>query len=82
MIFFVIFMLLMPVLLLNMLIAMMGNTYTDLTANSEKEWIRQWAKIVMVLERAFSKDALIKYQELYSIPVDNPAKNEAEHMSE
>ena len=81
MIYFVMFMLLMPILLLNMLIAMMGQTYTDITANSEKEWVRQWAKIVMVLERAFSKDALLKYQDQYSVPVDNPPKNESEHMS-
>ena len=49
MIYFVMFMLLMPILLLNMLIAMMGQTYTDISANSEKECVRQLAKIVMVL---------------------------------
>lgn len=38
---FAIFMILMPILLLNMLIAMMGNTYNQVIAKSEKEWRRQ-----------------------------------------
>ena len=74
-------MMLMPILLLNMLIAMMGNTYMNIIAKSEKEWIRQWAKIVMVLERAFSKDSLLKFQNQYAVPVDSPPKIDAEHLS-
>ncbi|KAK7476492.1 hypothetical protein BaRGS_00032240, partial [Batillaria attramentaria] len=38
---FMIFMILMPILLLNMLIAMMGNTYTQVISKSEKEWRKQ-----------------------------------------
>lgn len=79
---FVIFMMVMPILLLNMLIAMMGNTYMNIIAKSEKEWIRQWAKIVMVLERAFTKDSLLKFQDQYSVSVENPPKIDAEHMGE
>ncbi len=43
--FFVIFEILMPILLLNMLIAMMANTYAAVTEKSEKEFLKQvsWA---------------------------------------
>ena len=36
---FVMFMILVPILLLNMLIAMMGNTYVAVISRSRKEWI-------------------------------------------
>jgi hypothetical protein len=38
---FTIFMILVPILLLNMLIAMMGNTYAHVIEQSEKEWMKQ-----------------------------------------
>jgi succinate dehydrogenase hydrophobic anchor subunit len=38
---FAIFMVLVPILLLNMLIAMMGNTYAHVIEQSEKEWVKQ-----------------------------------------
>ncbi|XP_046630631.1 transient receptor potential cation channel subfamily V member 5-like [Daphnia pulicaria] len=47
---FVIFMIMVSILLLNMLIAMMGNTYALVIQQSEKEWVKQWAKIVITLE--------------------------------
>lgn len=75
-------MLVMPILLLNMLIAMMGNTFISIVAKSEKEWIRQWAKIVLVIERSFSQKSLLEYQKQYSVPVDSPPKVDAEYMSE
>lgn len=34
-------MVLVPILLLNMLIAMMGNTYAHVIEQSEKEWMKQ-----------------------------------------
>jgi hypothetical protein len=34
-------MILVPILLLNMLIAMMGNTYAHVIEQSEKEWMKQ-----------------------------------------
>ncbi|XP_026467661.1 uncharacterized protein LOC113371242 [Ctenocephalides felis] len=64
---FVIFMVFVPILLLNMLIAMMGNTYAHVIEQSEKEWMKQWAKIVVTLERAVSQTDLHKYLEEYSI---------------
>lgn len=38
---FVVFAILVPILLLNMLIAMMANTYEHIISRSEKEWKRQ-----------------------------------------
>lgn len=38
---FAVFMILVPILLLNMLIAMMGNTYQSVIVKSEKEWRKQ-----------------------------------------
>ncbi|XP_059476440.1 uncharacterized protein LOC132197274 isoform X2 [Neocloeon triangulifer] len=64
---FIIFMILVPILLLNMLIAMMGNTYALVIERSEKEWMKQWAKIVVSLERAVNHEDLKKYLEEYSI---------------
>ncbi|XP_055713995.1 uncharacterized protein LOC129808214 [Phlebotomus papatasi] len=64
---FVIFMIFVPILLLNMLIAMMGNTYAHVIEQSEKEWMKQWAKIVVTLERAVSQTDAKKYLEDYSI---------------
>ncbi|XP_076469164.1 uncharacterized protein LOC143299692 [Babylonia areolata] len=71
---FAIFMILMPILLLNMLIAMMGNTYNQVIAKSEKEWRKQWAKIVVVLERGFSKKQLRRFQMEYSVKLAGPPK--------
>ncbi|XP_067932842.1 transient receptor potential cation channel subfamily V member 5-like [Watersipora subatra] len=69
MIVFVIFMLMMPILLLNMLIAMMSSTFYEVIKKSEKDWILQWAKIVIALESTFNKKDLLKYQEMYSIQI-------------
>ncbi|XP_031780916.1 uncharacterized protein LOC100118680 [Nasonia vitripennis] len=72
---FTIFMVLVPILLLNMLIAMMGNTYAHVIEQSEKEWMKQWAKIVVSLERAVSQDDAHNYLQEYSIklgPGDDP----------
>ena len=38
---FVLFQILIPILLLNMLIAMMGNTYATVIEKSEKEFLKQ-----------------------------------------
>jgi len=47
---FVAFAVLVPILLINMLIAMMGNTYEQIIRRSEKEWKRQVraASVVML----------------------------------
>ena len=66
---FVIFMIMVPILLLNMLIAMMGNTYALVIQQSEKEWVKQWAKIVIALERAVNQMNCKEYLLSYSIKV-------------
>ncbi|XP_057371293.1 uncharacterized protein LOC130692234 [Daphnia carinata] len=66
---FVIFMIMVPILLLNMLIAMMGNTYALVIQQSEKEWVKQWAKIVIALERAVNQMHCKEYLLTYSIKV-------------
>ncbi|EDX10423.1 GD12626 [Drosophila simulans] len=50
-ILFFLFMVIVSVLLVNMLIAMMGNTYQKI-AEIRNEWQRQWARIVLVVERS------------------------------
>ncbi|XP_052742122.1 uncharacterized protein LOC112045497 [Bicyclus anynana] len=72
---FALFMVFVPILLLNMLIAMMGNTYAHVIEQSEKEWVKQWAKIVVSLERSVSQEDAHRYLQEYSIglgPSDDP----------
>uniref|UniRef100_H2Z594 Ion transport domain-containing protein n=1 Tax=Ciona savignyi TaxID=51511 RepID=H2Z594_CIOSA len=61
---FVIYMVIVTVLLINMLIAMMGNTFNKIAA-TRWEWQRQWAKIVLVMERSVSAEHRIKKQRIY-----------------
>lgn len=58
------------ILLINMLIAMMGNTYTKI-AETANEWQRQWARIVLVVERGVSPAARHANQGLYSQPMSD-----------
>ncbi|CAG0889066.1 unnamed protein product [Cyprideis torosa] len=62
---FVMFMIIVTVLLVNMLIAMMGNTYQKI-AETKNEWQRQWARIVLVVERGVSPAERLNNQKLYS----------------
>ncbi|XP_060529714.1 uncharacterized protein LOC132704064 isoform X2 [Cylas formicarius] len=71
---FGLFMVFVPILLLNMLIAMMGNTYAHVTEQSEKEWVKQWAKIVISLERAIPQQDAHNYLQEYSISL-GPAED-------
>jgi len=64
---FVLFQILLPILLLNMLIAMMGNTYAAVNEKSEKEFLKQWAKVIMSMERSAPPDKAKEYLESYSI---------------
>ncbi|EFO26604.2 hypothetical protein LOAG_01877 [Loa loa] len=66
-ILFVLYMFIMPIMLINILIAMMGNTYTTVIAQAEKAWRQQYAQIVMVLERSVKKEKLAACQLEYSI---------------
>ncbi|XP_039252712.2 transient receptor potential cation channel subfamily V member 5-like [Styela clava] len=66
-ILFVVYMLLVHVLLLNMLIAMMTRTYERIASKTKKEWRRQWASIIIIMERSHSNEDKIKFQNLYSV---------------
>lgn len=61
------------VLLINLLIAMMGNTYTKI-AETKNEWQRQWARIVLVVERGIAPhDRLKKFQHYSQTMADGRA---------
>ncbi|XP_025425863.1 transient receptor potential cation channel subfamily V member 6 isoform X4 [Sipha flava] len=67
---FIVFMVIVAILLVNMLIAMMGNTYQKI-AETRNEWQRQWARIVLVVERGVSPaQRLIKLM-YYSQPMSD-----------
>ncbi|CAF3336535.1 unnamed protein product [Rotaria socialis] len=70
-ILFIVFMILTPILLLNMLIASMGNTYQRIITISEKERIRQWAQLVLTIERSCSAKQRFDYQGVYAIGADD-----------
>ncbi|VDP40717.1 unnamed protein product [Heligmosomoides polygyrus] len=52
-IFFSIYELLVTLMLLNLLIAMMTRTYEKI-AETEKEWKRQWAQVILMLEQSLT----------------------------
>ena len=67
---FVLFQILIPILLLNMLIAMMGNTYGIVIESAEKEFLKAWAKVyTYIFWDHLNLDFLIlrKHPNLYSI---------------
>ena len=64
---FVFFQIFIPILLFNMLIAMMGNTYASVNEKSEKEFLKMWAKIIMSFERSVPQKQAKEYLEKYSI---------------
>ena len=66
-------MVIVAVLLINMLIAMMGNTYTKI-AETKNEWQRQWARIVLVVERGVApQDRLKKFNDYSQLMADGRA---------
>lgn len=69
-ILFVVFMVIVAVLLVNMLIAMMGNTYQKI-AETRNEWQRQWARIVLVVERGVAPAERLKNFNNYSQPMSD-----------
>ncbi|XP_076436751.1 transient receptor potential cation channel subfamily V member 5-like isoform X2 [Babylonia areolata] len=64
---FVVYMIMVTLLLVNMLIAMMGNTY-ELVTHTQKEWFRQWAKIVLMIELTVTPDKRTAEQTKYTQP--------------
>lgn len=52
-------------LLLNLLIAMMGDTYAKIAA-IKNEWMRQWAKTLLITERGIPPQERLRQQDLYA----------------
>ncbi|KAI1301163.1 Transient receptor potential cation channel subfamily V member 5 [Halotydeus destructor] len=73
--FFVLFLILVPILLLNMLIAMMGNTYSELISQSEREWSIQWANILIGIERSLPKKEATSCIEKYTMNLNKDPKS-------
>lgn len=69
-----IYMIMVTLLLVNMLIAMMGNTY-QLVNETQKEWFRQWAKIVLVVEQSVSTEIRKEERLKYSHPSADGDRN-------
>ena len=59
-----IFMSLLVILLLNLLIAMMGDTYAKI-AEIKNEWMRQWARMVLMIERSIPPKERLRQQNRY-----------------
>ncbi|KAK7475674.1 hypothetical protein BaRGS_00033100 [Batillaria attramentaria] len=67
---FVVYMVMVTLLLINMLIAMMGNTYT-IVNTTENVWFRQWARIVLMIEESISPGSRLGMRRQYSQPGQN-----------
>ena len=61
---FFIFIMIVVILLLNLLIAMMGDTYAKI-AEIKNEWMRQWARTVLIVERGIPPAERLRQQNLY-----------------
>ena len=59
------FLLIVFVMLINLLIAMMGDTYSQVAA-IKNEWMRQWARIVLLVERGIPPSQRLIEQNKYS----------------
>uniref|UniRef100_A0A1I8JRQ2 ANK_REP_REGION domain-containing protein n=1 Tax=Macrostomum lignano TaxID=282301 RepID=A0A1I8JRQ2_9PLAT len=68
---FAIFMIIMPIMLLNMIIAMMNHTYSTVNARSQKESIAmvRVGQDCGIVERSFNSQQLLAYRTGYTIPV-------------
>ena len=53
------------ILLINLLIAMMGDTYC-FVAEIKNEWMRQWARTVLITERGIPPAERLRQQDLYA----------------
>ncbi|XP_072051627.1 uncharacterized protein [Amphiura filiformis] len=66
---YVIFLILVPVLMMNWLIAMMGRTYEIIEEKSLMQWKRQWAMLVLNMEKSVSKGELANHYQTYSTEI-------------
>lgn len=59
------FMIMVSIVLVNLLIAMMANTYVKVT-QLKREWLRQWAKQVLTIEQNLTRKERLKQQKKYA----------------
>ena len=57
---FVLFQILIPILLLNMLIAMMGNTYAIVISTADKEFLKQVSCLLLQIEESANINTFLK----------------------
>ncbi|XP_074641499.1 transient receptor potential cation channel subfamily V member 5-like isoform X2 [Tubulanus polymorphus] len=62
------------ILLVNMLIAMMGQTF-NIINDQDREWIRQYSQIVLVVEFSVSAEKRLSCQKQYSQPLGEDGKD-------
>lgn len=57
------------ILLVNLLIAMMGNTYAEILAKSEQRWVAERANIMATIENQCSVESNHDARRMYAIPM-------------
>ena len=72
-ILFVTFLVLVPMLLINLLIAMMTHTYMK-TTKLKREWLRQWSKQVLMIEQNMTRGERLKRQKKYANVIETGEK--------
>lgn len=80
---FCVYMVLVSILLINMLIAMLGKTYQDISSQPN-ESLRQWARALLTVERTWSKSDRLKMLDRYSHRAGSgsaPAKTKCRYYS-
>ncbi|CAA96679.5 Ion transport domain-containing protein [Caenorhabditis elegans] len=75
-VFFILFELIVTVMLLNLLIAMMTRTYEKI-AETEKEWKRQWAQVILMLEQSSSASERLLSLYRYTRPIRSDKRRRA-----
>ncbi|CAB3411635.1 unnamed protein product [Caenorhabditis bovis] len=73
---FMLFELIVTVMLLNLLIAMMTRTYEKI-AETEKEWKRQWAQVILMLEQSLTSSERLLSLYRYTRPIKSDKRMRA-----
>ncbi|TMW67315.1 hypothetical protein Poli38472_012431 [Pythium oligandrum] len=63
------YIMLVMILLVNLLIAMMGNTYTEVLTDSEHRWVAECANIMAAIENQCSAEQNYESRKKYAIPM-------------
>mmetsp|Transcript_622 Transcript_622/g.2031 ORF Transcript_622/g.2031 Transcript_622/m.2031 type:complete len:1008 (-) Transcript_622:2227-5250(-) len=60
--FFICFSVISNVLMINLLIAMMGNTFAAVSDNASQVWRLQWARFILLIERRLGREAKHRFR--------------------